>query len=266
MPARLLVLVAAALLAAAAPVWAVSNGKGDLIVSFDGALSPTKLPRDAPAPVAVRVAGDVRSASGDIDALPQLRRIAVAINRQGQLFDRGLPVCRVREIQPVRQRTARRVCGDALVGKGSVAVRVRVPNQPPFAVKANLLAFNGPRRDGRRLILAQAYARKPPGSFILTFEVSHRAGTFGTVLSTTLPTSARRWAYLTHFDMTLDRTYTHRGQRRSYISAACAAPAGFSTALFPFARATYSFADGQQFTMSEAASCRVAGSSQGDRR
>ena len=30
-------------------------------------------------------------------------------------------------------------------------------------------------------------------------------------MSTTLPRSAQNWAYLTHFDMTLRRTYTYRG-------------------------------------------------------
>ena len=71
------------------------NQDGDLIVSFDGGLSPTKLPRRALAPVAVRVAGNVKSATGNEDSLPQLRKISVAINRQGHLFDHGLPVCQV---------------------------------------------------------------------------------------------------------------------------------------------------------------------------
>jgi hypothetical protein len=121
------------------------------------------------------------------------------------------------------------------------------------------LAFNGPRRNGHKLILAQAYARNPPGAFVLKFKVSRRKGVFGTVLSTTLPRSAQRWAYLTHFDMTLHRTYDYRGHRHSYVSAACAAPPGFRTALFPFARATYSFDDGQILSVPVARSCRVAG-------
>ena len=48
-------------------------------------------------------------------------------------------------------------------------MQVHIPSQPPFTVKAKLLAFNGPRKNGHKLILAQAYARKPPGAFILTF-------------------------------------------------------------------------------------------------
>lgn len=255
--ARRILLGLAALLAAATPAWAVSNGDGDLVVTFEGGISPKKLPRSAPAPVSVRVAGGVHSASGEPDQLPQLQRISVAINRQGHLFSRGLPTCDPATIQPATQAAAREVCGGALIGRGNVVARVNLPPQPPFALRAKLLAFNGPTRHGHKLILAQVYARKPPGAFILTFRVERKGGNFGTVLTTTLPERARDWAYLTHFEMNLHRTYTYRGKRRSLVSASCSAPTGFHRAVFPFARATYSFADGRRLSLSQAATCRV---------
>jgi hypothetical protein len=238
--------------------WGAAAGEGDLITTFDGALRPRVLPRSRPAPVAVRVSGDIKSASGATASLPQLRKISVAINRQGELFDRGLPSCSPRNVRDATSEGALAECGPALIGDGHVTVLVRIPEQPPFLVRARLLAFHGPREGGRRLILAQAYAPNPPGSFILTFKVSRHPGTFGTVLTTTLPVEAHKWAYLTHFDMKLHRIYTYGGRRRSYVSAACSAPPGFDRALFPFARATYTFATGQRLKMSEAAVCHVA--------
>lgn len=253
----LLLAVAAALLCVGIPAQAERNGEGDLVVTFNSGLSPSKLPRHTPAPVAVRVAGDIAT-EGDLSQLPQLRTIRIAINRQGRLFDRGLPVCNVREIQPATETNARRVCGPAIIGSGHVRLFASIPTQPLLEVKAKLIAFNGPRKNGHKLILAQAYARKPPGAFVLTFRLSHQSGTFGTVMSTTLPVDAQRWAYLTHFDMTLRRTYIYRGQERSYVSASCAAPAGFDTIPFPLARATYDFATGQSLTTTVARSCQVA--------
>ena len=244
-------------LCAGLPARAETSQEGDLVTSFTGSLSPTALPRKTAAPVAVRVAGDVRSASGKEDALPQLRTIKVAINRQGRLFDRGLPICEVATIQPATERGAKQVCGGAIVGSGHVTVRAHIPSQPTFTVNAKLLAFNGPRRNGHKLILAQAYARKPPGAFVLTFVVRRGQGVFGTTMTATLPKSAQGWAYLTHFDMTLRRIYEYRGKQRSYVSAACSAPAGFRSALFPFARATYGFADGQTVTTSVSGRCTV---------
>ena len=93
----------------------------------------------------------------------------------------------------------------------------------------------------------------------LTFSATNKGGLFGTVLSTTLPPSAQDWAYLTHFDMTLQRTYTYRGKQRSYVSAACRAPAGFPGAVFPFAKARYGFDDGREMRTTVVRSCKVAG-------
>jgi hypothetical protein len=255
---RTAILAALLLLCAGVPAQAELDKDGDLIAGFVGSMRPSELPRTTRVPVAVRVAGDVRSASGQDGTLPQLRTIRVAINRQGRLFDRGLPVCEVSSIQPATERTARRVCGEAIVGSGHVTVQARLPAQRVFSVKARMLVFNGPRRHGRKLILAQAYARDPPGAFVLAFIVERGRGVFGTTMTTTLPKSAQAWAYLTHFDMTLRRTYPYRGVRRAYVSAACSAPAGFDRALFPFARATYVFDDGRRLRTAIARECTVS--------
>jgi hypothetical protein len=253
----LVVAAAAAFLALWNPAAAELNNDGDLFVSFNSGLKPTVLPRKERVPVAVRVAGDVWT-EPVTSPPPQLRTITVEINRQGRIFDRGLPICNVKEIQPATERNARKVCGGAIVGKGSIVAQVSVPTQSLFEVKANLLVFNGPRKNGRKIILAQAYARKPPGAFVLVFSVTKQPGEFGTVMSTTLPPGTERWAYLTHFDMTLKRTYEFHGRERSYVSAACSAPAGFDTVVFPLARATYGFSDGRSLTTSVARSCHVA--------
>ena len=257
-PLRLAVLAAALLLGAAGLARAERNVADGVEGSFDARLNPSSLPRERLAPIAVSVAGDFRAADGGLDQLKQLRRIDVAINREGRIVDRGLPVCRYKQIQPSSPQHARRVCGGALVGRGHVHVQVRLPDQTPYVLRAPLLVFNGPRRDGRRLILAQAYLNEPPAAFIITFEVRHKDGVFGTVLSTTLPRVARRWAWITHFDLSLHRTYYYRGERRSYVAAACAAPAGLRSAVFPFARAAYSFAGGAHVAVEASRVCHVA--------
>jgi hypothetical protein len=255
---KLLIGVAALLLAGCVPAWAVvSNGDGNLVATFDGGIKPSLLPRASRVPVAVRVSGGFRPAAAN-GQLPQLQRIKVGINREGQLFDRGLPVCRAQQLKKATEADARRACGDALIGRGHVTVQAQLENQEPFLVQATLLAFHSPPVHGHKQILAQAFSKKPPGSFVLTFNLVQRSGTFGTVLSTTMPRGAAKWAYLTHFDLTLQRTYTYRGQRHSYVSASCAAPVGFASSLYPFARVTYGFADGSELTMSQADRCRVA--------
>jgi hypothetical protein len=251
-------MVAAALLCLAGPAAAELSQQGELVVSFDGGLAPSRLPRTEPAPIAISVAGTVKSAKKGT-GIPQLQTISVAINRAGRLSDVGLPVCRVASIQPATEANAREHCGGAIVGHGSVAVEAHVPTQPAFMVHASLLAFNGPTVDGRKEILAQVYAQEPPGAFVLTFRLSRRPGLFGTVMSTRLPASARGWAYLTRFQMTLHRIYRYAGRRRSFVSAACSAPAGFPGAVFPFAKATYGFSGGRRMHTTVVRGCHVSG-------
>ncbi len=255
--ARALLIALTALIALAVPAQAELAQDGDLRVAFQGALAPSTLPRSTPAPVAVSVAGDIKVLAGA--PLPQLRTITVAINRAGHLYDKGLPTCKVKSIQPATEAEARAQCPEAIVGSGHVTVQAHIPNQPFFSVDAKLLAFNGPRRNGHKLILAQVYSTAPPGAFVLTFTVKKAPGVFGTTMSTTLPKSAQGWAYLSHFDMTLKRTYHYKGRQRSYVSAACAAPQGFSSAPFPFARATYGFDNGQKLSTTVNKSCKVSG-------
>jgi hypothetical protein len=254
---KLTAVVAMCLLGASFPAHAEVSTDGDVITTFDGGFTPTRLPRAEPAPVAVHVAGNVRSASGDGARIPQLRTVTIAINRQGRLFDRGLPVCDVASIQPADEAHALATCGESVVGSGQVTIQAHIPTQPFFEVKARILAFNGPRRHGHKLILAQAYAPDPPGAFVLSFTVKKGRGVFGTVMSTTLPASAQQWAYLTHFALTLRRTYTYNGKTHSYVSAACSAPPGFRSAVFPFGRATYGFDDGRSLTTEIARRCTV---------
>ena len=212
----------------------------DLILSFDGGILPRALPRDTPTPVAIWVDSSLRVPPGKL-LPPQLEKISIAINRKGKIFDRGLPTCRVREIQPSTMKAAKRICGGAIVGRGHVGVLVEIENGRPFFLRAPLLAFNADPLNGNRRMFVQAYAKNPPGTFVLPFTIRRRPGTFGTVVSASLPESAKSWAYITEFQLRLQRHYTYKGEAYSFINASCAAPEGFPVAVYPFAEASYEF-------------------------
>lgn len=230
--------------------------QGNVIVAFDGGISPKTLPRDGMAPVTVSVDSTFKSVDG-ADPPPQLRTIAIAINRAGKIFDRGLPTCRVRRIQPTTIRAARRICGDAIVGSGHVQVRVHFANQPPFTFTGPLLVFHAERSGGNRRLLAQVYGKKPPSAFVLNFKIVEKQGEFGTVIKTTLPSAAGEWAYVTHFDMKLRRVYNYQGNRYSYVNAGCAAPEGFPGAVYNFARSDFGFAGGKHVSTTLIRDCKV---------
>lgn len=230
--------------------------EGNLIVSFDGGISPQTLPRTEPAPVAVNIDSGFRAVDG-VDPPPQLREITIGINRGGKIYDRGLPTCEVSSIQPTTIQAARRICGGAIVGSGKVEARIHLDSQEPFTFNGPLLVFNAKPKGGERRILAQVYGIKPPSAFVLTFKVLKRKGQFGTVIKTALPKAAQKWAYITGFDMKLRRVYNYNGKRHSYVSASCAAPEGFPGAVYPFARAHFGFAGGSEVTTTLIRDCKV---------
>lgn len=255
--ARLIGLAVAISVGAAAVANAELAKQEELLVTFDGGIVPKQLPRQHRAPVAISVSSTVRTTHRRPGPPPQLRTIAVAINREGRIFDRGLPTCDVRRIQPATMGAARKLCGDAIIGRGRVSVVIAFADQKPFLLKAPLLVFNSRRHRGQRRIMAQIYSSDPPASLVLPFTIRRRRGIFGTVIATNLPRSAWEWAYLTRFEMTLRRLYVHRGRVRSFVSAACAAPAGFTAAVYPFAKGKFRFADGRTLTSELVRTCAV---------
>jgi hypothetical protein len=227
-------------------------------VSVQGSIKPSKLPRTGSAPVAVSFAGSVHTT--DPAGPPQLKEISVSINRHGHLDTRGLPRCRMGRIDPSTTREALSACRSSLIGEGSFSANVRLPEQSPFPSEGKVLAFNG-RLHGRPAAFAHIYGTKPvPTSYVLPFLIKQTGGgTFGIVLTASLPQVTGDWGYVTGISMTLKRRFTYRGKARSYMSAGCPAPAGFRQAIFPLARTSFSFEGGLTLTSTLTRSCRVRG-------
>jgi hypothetical protein len=201
--------------------------------------------------------GVIRTLSGERP--PSVRRISIAINRGGRIDARGLPVCPRDQIEPSSTRAALERCGAALVGTGTYDADIAFPEQDAFRSRGRILAFNAVV-DGEEAILAHIYGASPvPITRIIVFRIRETSGTYGTVLSGRLPTSLIRWGYLKSISLDFHRTYVYRGQRRSYLSAACTAPAGFPGAVFPFARASMGFEDGRTLSSTLTRSCKVRG-------
>jgi hypothetical protein len=233
------------------------TARGDLFVKFSGGIAPYALPRLSRAPISISVAGTVRTLSGEHP--PALRRISIAINRGGRLDAHGLPVCRRGEIDPSSTAEALARCGPALVGGGSYDADVAFPEQSAFPSRGRILAFNS-IVDGQRAILAHVYGEDPvPITRVIVFRIRESTGTYGTILTGFLPAALNRYGYLRRISLSLHRNFTYRGQSRSYLSAACAAPAGFPGAVFPFAHASMTFADGRTLASTLTRSCKVRG-------
>jgi hypothetical protein len=230
---------------------------GDLFVKFDGGISPTALPRHENAPITVSVDGTIKTLSGDRP--PALRFIAIAINRGGRIDTNGLPTCKRSQIEPATSREALAACQPALVGEGRYVGALSLPEQSAFPLQGRVLAFNAVI-DGQRAILAHVYGSNPvPNSRNLVFHIHNSKGTFGTVLTAALPVGLNKYGYLKKISLNLQRDFIYRGRKHSYLSAACAAPAGLNSGVFPFVRVSMTFADGRKLASTLIRTCRVRG-------
>lgn len=223
--------------------------KGDLRVRFEGELAPKALPRVGSVPVRVQVGARIDALKASVP--PQLRRISIAINSAGKFSTSALPVCTVRDIQPSTTENALKACGPSLVGTGTFAAKVLLPQQASFPAGGKLYAFNG-RYHGHPAILAHVYGTEPvPTSFTLPFEMTTKKGQLGTLLSASLAAVTGKAGYIT--ELSLDLGGSAAG---GYVKAGCPAPKGFGGAVFPFAKATFDFA-GSQLTSTLTRNCKV---------
>lgn len=248
--------VALLCLATAAVTQAEVIRKGNLQVSYGGKIAPYNLPRVGAAPVSVSVSAKIKTT--DELPPPQLRRIVLAINRYGQLDQHGLPACRFRQLQPATTSEARASCPGGVIGHGTFKAAVALPEQSPYPSEGTILAFNG-RLRGKPVIYAHIYGTTPlPTSFTLPFEVKRRSkGTYGLTLIAELPQVAASWGYVRGLSLTLQRRFTYRGKKHSYLSAGCPAPKGFPGATFAFANASFGFENGAQMRTTLTRSCGV---------
>lgn len=255
--AALVLIVSLLALLIATLAQAETTKKGSTIVHFEGALTPRTLPRKGLAPVRALVGLKVSGAKGENPA--QLRQISIAINRNGKFDYQGLPTCPLNEVQPSTTTAALAACRDSLVGEGSFSAKVLLSQQSPFPSAGKVYAFNS-AVEGHPAILAHVYGPKPvPTSFTLIFELHKAKGTFGTVLSASLPEATGRAAYITGLSLNLFRRFSYRGAKHSYISAGCPAPKGFSKVSFPFARAQLGFAGGEVIAETLVRDCKARG-------
>jgi hypothetical protein len=230
--------------------------KGNIRVTFQGALSPRTLPRRGERPVKVSFAGAI-SAVRKNGPPPQLHKIEIAINRNGHINPGGLPRCGIDEIQPATTGDALEACGESLVGQGHFSAKVLLPGKSRYPSEGKLYAFNG-SYEGHPAILAHIFGRRPVAtSFTLPFVIAGRGGEFPTVLTATLPKGDQ--SFVTGINLTLSRTFESKGKKRGYVSAGCPAPPGVTVAAVPLVKAAYGFVGGQKVTSTLNRTCKAEG-------
>lgn len=191
---------------------------GNLVLKADGGFRPQRLPRNSYAPIEFQGHADIHSTDGN--SPPELVEAYLDFDRDGRLQTRGLPVCQAEQIANVTTPVARRRCGKAIVGTGSIGVTL------PFeggAVPAHapLTLFNAPSGGGDFSVLAHVHIASPVNqTFVVPILIKPRRGEYRYRASFDVP-SLTGGGILTHVDAKIGRRYKSHGAERSYASARC---------------------------------------------
>lgn len=194
---------------------------GNLYISDNGGIFPSKLPRHGSAPVRARIEAGIGTLDGSHP--PALQKIDLDVDRTIGIDAVGLPVCSVKKIRATSTAAARRACPGTIVGSGEAEVEVAFPEQAPFSAKGPIVLFNGGVRGGTTTVLLHAYVDVPaPTAIVVAAQVSriHR-GRYGLEIKARIPRIAGGAGSVTAFELSVGRSFSYRGERRSYLSAGC---------------------------------------------
>jgi hypothetical protein len=194
---------------------------GNLYLSDNGGLVPSKLPKHGSAPVRARIEAGIGTVDGSHP--PALQTIDLDVDRTIGIDATGLPVCTLDEIRASSTVAARRACPGTVVGSGEAEVEVAFPEQAPFTAKGPIVLFNGGVRGGTTTVLVHTYVDVPaPTAIVVAAQVSriHRAR-YGLNIKARIPRIAGGAGSVTSFRLTVGRSFTYRGRRHSFLSAGC---------------------------------------------
>jgi hypothetical protein len=194
---------------------------GDLVISVNGRIAPSALPKNRVAPIEASARGNVTTVSGAHP--PAARSVVVKIDRSFAIDAKGLPACSQSQLTANSTAAAKRACPNAIVGTGSAEAEVAFPEQAPFSASGPLLFFNGGSKGNSTLLLVHLYAEVPaPTAIVTTVKITKTdSGRYGYQAVAQVPLIAGGSGSVTKFDFNVDRKFSYRGKQASYLGAKC---------------------------------------------
>jgi len=194
---------------------------GDLVLNAEGGFAPTKLPKHEDAPIKIYGGGKASTKSGELP--PIVDTLTIEFDRHGHVETKGLEVCTGGKLQSTTVPQARKACPNAIVGEGKGSAIVAFPEQKPIPISSPITLFNGPKKHGDDTILAHAFTTVPvPTTFIVpvVIEKIHH-GVYGYRTKAKIPKIAGGAGHPISGHITVDRKWTFKGKKYSYVNARC---------------------------------------------
>lgn len=194
---------------------------GNLFLRDSGGIFPSKLPRHRQAPVGAILNARIGTVDGSHP--PAVRRVIAEFDKTIQVNARGLPACKEHRLVARSTTLAKRACPDSIVGSGEGEVEVAFPDQNPFSATGPVVLFNGGVRGRTTHLLIHAYVAVPaPTAVIVTAKITRiNRGRYGLHTVSQIPRIAGGSGSVTGFRLRIKRNFTHKGRKKSYLTASC---------------------------------------------
>jgi hypothetical protein len=194
---------------------------GDLLIVGHGGFRPETLPRHEDAPILIYGGGKLSTVSGELP--PILETLTFEFDRHGSVDTTGLAVCTAGKLQATDVPAARRACPGAIVGEGVGSAVVEFPEQRPIHISSPITLFNGPKLHGDDTVLAHAYTTVPIATTFIVpvvIEKIHK-GVYGYRTEAKIPKIAGGYGHPISGNIKIERKWTFKGRKHSYVNARC---------------------------------------------
>jgi hypothetical protein len=194
---------------------------GNLFLKDDGGIFPSKLPRHSQVPISARIDAEIGTTDGTHP--PAVKTLNVDFDKSIEVNAKGLPVCKADQLTARSTADVKKACPDAIVGSGEGVVEVAFPEQAPITAKGPIYLFNGGVHDGTTLLLVHTYVNVPaPTAVIVPVEITRiNRGHYGIHVVAQVPVITGGAGSVIKFTITIDRKFTYKGKRESYLTASC---------------------------------------------
>ncbi len=209
----LLIATVAAATAIAAGERPITVRSGNVILTVNGNVHPSTLPKKTLAPVTFNPSGKISTADGSHP--PALQEVILDAGPGGTIEAGRFPICAAQKLEARTTQEAEAACPGAIVGRGHTKVQVQFAESAPFDASGPLVLFNGGEEHGAAITLIEAYVPVPAPTAIVTKVLTTREhkGPYRLHVLAQIPKIASGAGSVTEFSMNVDR--------RGYLLANC---------------------------------------------
>lgn len=246
--ASLAALVAIAIPASAALAGETVTGPDGNTQSIEASVAPKALYKKTPSPAALNVEVKTGTTASSSAPSPPVHDV-IDFDQNLSLATKGLPTCTAAKLQNTTTEAAERACGPAKIGSGTATTLL--PLSVFYNEPTKVTAFNGAPQGGKPVVLLHAYGTSPIQTTIVLVGTVSSYGKegYGPRLDVTVPPIAGGVGVITDFKVKIQKSWTYKGKKMSFVSAKCPASKKLKY------RGAFTYADGTTITAAHTQTC-----------